>query len=124
MAATDQALSFAAPRWPLDKVYYQPDTMSFNVPQSVSPVIPDFYTTTITNPTGELFFIDMQLSPNNSDWYDIGSEPLYYDPTFMLSFSRFSGAWKMDTSTITFFFTALDAAYTPMYYRLVGYSRT
>lgn len=124
MSATDQALSFAAPRWPLDKIYYQPPTASFNVPQSASPTIPDVYSIAIPNPKGELFFLDMQLSPDNSSWYDIGSEPAYYAAPFAQSFPRFGGRWKMTTSTITLSFVARDAAYTPMYYRLVGFTKS
>ena len=124
MSATDQPLSFAAPRWPLDKIYYQPPTGSFNVPKSVSPASPDVYSTTIANPKGETFFLDMQISPDNLNWYDIGSEPVYYDAVTMLSYPRFGGRWKMTASTITLSFVARDAAYTPMYYRLVGFTKS
>lgn len=123
--ATDQALSFAAPLYPLDKILYRPGTLNLNVPKTTTPVdpTPDQVTATVPNPTGKTFFMDMQLSPDNSTWYDIGQEPFYYDPAFGLSFKRFSGTWSMTASNITFTFFANDAAYAPIYYRFIGFSK-
>ena len=120
--ATDQALSFAAPKYNLDKVIYRPPTTQFSVTQSVSPVVPDAYTTTINNPLERLFFIDMQLSTDANTWYDLGFEPTYYDAGFGRSFKRFFAAWHMDVATITYTFYALDAAY-DLYYRVIGLSK-
>lgn len=121
--ATDQKLSFAAPRWPLDKIYYKPPQGSVAVSQSASPIPPYTFTeVTTSNPKNENFFISMQISPDNDVWYDTGLEPSYYEAALASSFKRFIGIWHMNTTTITLGFVAIDAPYT-LYYRLVGYSK-
>jgi hypothetical protein len=75
------------------------------------------------NPITDYFFIDLQVSTDGSTWYDMGNEPFYYAPAFMLSFQRFAAYWSMTKNLVTLHFTANDAAYT-LFYRLVGVSRT
>lgn len=120
MAASNQPLSFNAPAYPLDKIYFKPVNNSFFVAQSAAAAAPDVYTTTVENTKDELFFTEMQVSVDNSSWYDSGFEPYYLaDP--ISKFKRFSGWCNVDVSSVTLSFYALDSGYT-MYYRLVGYS--
>lgn len=119
---TNQALSFAAPLYPLDKVIYRPLTATAAVPKNVTPIAPVFTIVTFDNPINDYFFIDLQVSVDNNLWYDMGNEPFYYDVGFMLSFKRFASYWSMTKTTVTVGLTANDNNYV-MYYRLVGVSK-
>lgn len=118
MAGTNQKLSFAWPKYPLDKIFYK-TSGSLAVAQSGSPTSVGTDTVTITNSQNTLFFIEMQVSTDGIVWYDSGLEP-YYNSSGI--FKRFGGYWFMTSSTITLKFFANDASYT-LYYRLVGYSK-
>lgn len=121
-SVTDQQLSFAAPKYPLDKIYYKPEPGSFFVTQSPSPAVPLPETVTLSHDKEETFFIDMQLSVDGDTWYDSGAEPWYNDGATMRPFKRFFGLWDVTNTTVRLTFAALDASYT-IYYRLVGYSK-
>jgi hypothetical protein len=118
MSGSNQALSFAWPPYPLDKIFFK-ESGSVVRAQSASPAAPTFTTVSITNPQNELFFIEMQVSTDGIVWYDSGLEP-YYNSAGI--YKRFGGFWSMTSSTITVKLFANDAAYT-LYYRLVGFSK-
>lgn len=121
MAGSNQALSFAWPKYPLDKIFYKKHD-SLAVAQSANPASPTISVVPITNPQSALFFIDMQVSPDNVAWYDSGLEPYYYDSVTKSIYKRFGGYWFMTASTISLNFYVNDASYT-LYYRLVGCSK-
>lgn len=122
MAGSNQPLSFSAPQYPLDKIFYQPDVGSIAVAQSANPVSPTITTVSLNNPKGFNFFLDMQVSPDNgTTWYDSGLEPYYRDGVTLNIHKRFAGYWFMTDTTISLKFYANDASYT-LSYRLIGYS--
>lgn len=118
---TDQALSFAWPRYALDKVIHKPLPSTVSVTQSASPIAPTFTSVTFNNPVGRFFIVDLQVSTDGNVWYDSGLEPIYYDAGFMLPFKRFISLWSMTDKIVTLKFAALDASYS-LRYRLVGVS--
>lgn len=122
MSGSNQALSFSAPQFPLDKIFYEPEPGTISVAQSANPASPTIVTTTIPNPQNTTFFMDMQTSTDGLTWYDTGLEPYYYDAVAVGLFQRFSGYWYMTATTISLGFYANDASYT-LHYRLVGYSK-
>ncbi len=122
MTGSNQPLSINAPGNSLDKIFYSPAPASMTVAQSANPTAPTVSTVTITNPQNTTFFIDMQVSVDNTTWYDSGFEPYYISSGVVAFVKRFAGWWTMTSSTITLSFYALDAGYT-IYYRLVGYSK-
>lgn len=119
MAGSNQALSFAWPRFPLDKIFYK-ESDSLTVAQSANPLNPTVSTIPVINPRNATFFIDMQVSPDGIVWYDSGLEPYYISGGQPVK--RFAGYWLMNASTISINLYANDASYT-LYYRLVGYSK-
>ena len=122
MSGSNQPLSFNAPVRALDKIFYKPDTATIALTASANPIAPTVSTVPITNPQSTLFFIDMQVSPDGSTWYDSGLEPYYKSGITLQMHKRFAGSWFMTASTITLSFYANDANYT-LYYRLIGTSK-
>lgn len=120
-SGSDQALSFTTTK-PIDKIYYKPPTATVAVTQSASATSPTWVEVPLTHDKGQTFFIAMQLSPDGDTWYDPGYEPAYYNTVQAAYFPRFRGQWKVDNTTVTLRFYALDSSYT-MYYRLVGYTK-
>jgi hypothetical protein len=119
MAGSNQELSFAWPRYPLDKIFYKVSG-SKAVTQSGFPTSVGTDTVTITNPESTTFFLDLQVSPDGIVWYDSGLEPYYLSGG--QPYKRFGAYWYMTSSTITIKLFANDASYT-LYYRAIGYSK-
>lgn len=119
MSGSNQPLSFAWPRYPLDKIFFK-ESGSQSVAQSANPLDPDEVTVTITNPQNTTFFIEMQVSTDGVVWYDSGMEPYYIASGQPVK--RFGGFWSVTSSNVTVKLYANDASYT-LYYRLVGYSK-
>jgi hypothetical protein len=117
---TDQPLSFVFPSRSLDKIYYRPDNGSTSVAQSATPVAPTFTTVPVPHGKGEIFMLDVQMSVDNSVWYELGSTPFYVSSSPAGYFPRFVGYWSMDSTNVYLSFAANDASYT-VYYRMIGY---
>lgn len=121
MSGSNQPLSFVMPSNALDKIFYAtPPNISVAVPKNVDPSSPTFTNVPIPQTTGGTMFIDAQVSPDNTNWYDSGYEPYYFDGVFLSYFPRFFMQWHTTTTSIVLQLTANDAAYT-LYYRLVAY---
>jgi len=124
MSGSNQPLSLNAPENSLDKIFYRPSVASIAVSESASPLAPTIVTATVDNPEGQTFFISMQVSLDQSTWYDSGLEPNYLTsaPKAVGLYKRFAGYWYMTATTITYSFFSNDGANT-IYYRVVGYSK-
>lgn len=118
MTTFNQPLSFTT-KLPIDKIFYKKEGTQA-ITNNANPLAPVYTTVSLTNTANKTFFIDMQVSPDGTNWYDAGSEPYYKDGVTLQNHPRFYGTWEMTSSTITLSFTANDADYT-LHYRLVGY---
>jgi len=121
LSASNQPLSFNVPAYPLDKIFFTaPEGASVAVPQNGSPSFTPGTTVTLPHTNGSTFFIDVQSSPDNTNWYDAGYEPYYYDGGAMLYYPKWVCWWQVSSTNVLIKFGANDAAYT-MYYRVIGY---
>lgn len=120
MAGSNQALSFSMPAYPLDKIFYRPEPDTVAVSQSASPSVPTYTTVSIPHDVGATFFIDVQVSPDGTNWYDEGFEPRYLSGG--VYYARFITDWGVSTTDVVLRFAALDASYT-FNYRIVGYTK-